>query len=255
MRHLILTLATFLAFAVPASAQEIVAELSHYDVELTPSFKGQDLFIFGAIKHDGKIGDEKFDVVIVIKGEPARQLVRKKERVFGFWLNTKSQTFEDVPGFFGYASTKPLDAITDEETLSVLQLGMDELDFVKSRQNGTEEDFGYVEGLIRNKQAEGLFQIGPDDLPVMSDILFRADFFFPAKVHSGTYEVSAYLFQDGNYVGQTSKAIRVEQGGLARSLFNLAHENPTGYGMLAILMALMAGWLAGYITTGRKKLG
>lgn len=255
MKHLLLSLALFFAFSFPAGSQEIVAEVSQYDVELTPSFKGQDLFIFGAIKNGGDLSGERFDIVLIIKGEARPHVVRKKERIYGFWLNADSRTLLGVPQYFGQASTRPLSEIADPETLKALGLGIDEQPFVTTSLDQGEAEMEFVRGLIRYKQDAGLFQISEDELPVMSDVLFRADFFFPPKVPSGTYEATAYLFQGGKLVGRTDKAIRVDQVGLERALYVLAHEHPALYGIMAILIALLAGWLAGYITRGRSKLG
>ncbi len=255
MKRLLLTLALIFGFTQPVISQEIIAELSEYNVELTPSFKGQDLFIFGAIKNGAGLSEELFDVVVIIKGEERPYVVRKKERIFGFWLNADSRTFEGVPIYFGQASTRPLQEIADEETLKALGLGLYEQSFVAAGLAQGEVEMEFVEGLIRNKKDARLFQLGDDNLPVMSDILFRADFFFPPKVPSGSYEATAFLFQGGQLVGRTDKAIRVDQVGLERAIYVLAHEHPALYGIMAILIALFAGWLAGYITSGRKKLG
>ncbi len=238
----------------PAAAQEVVTDLSEYEIELTPSFAGQDLFLYGAVKNAGDLGQGRFDLVVVIQGEERAQVVRKKDRVFGFWLNTESRTIENVPDFYGQASTRPLDEIADKATLKNLGLGLDELPFVSASENDPAAA-GFVQGLIRSKERQGLYQINSGNLEVNSDILFRADFFFPAKVPSGTYNSTAYLFHKGKLIGWSDKTIEVTQAGIERALYNLAHQNSAFYGIMAILIALTAGWLAGYITRGRVKLG
>ena len=172
MKRLLIAFAMLLAFIQTGSGQEVVAELSQYDVELTPSFKGQDLFIYGAIKNGPDLSGERFDVVIIIKGEMRPHVVRKKERIFGFWVNADSRTLDAVPQFFGQASTRPLDEIADAETLRQLGLGLDEQTFFTTSLVKGEAEMEFVEGLIRNKEDAGLFQIYQDNLPVMSDILF-----------------------------------------------------------------------------------
>ena len=162
MKHLLISLALLLGFVGAASGQEIVAELSEYEVELTPSFKGQDLFIFGAIKNGSDLSEERFDVVLIIKGEERPHVVRKKERIFGFWLNADSRTLEGVPQYFAQASTRPLQEIADEETLKTLGLGLDEQPFVKAGLAQGEAEMEFVKGLIRNKEDARLFQLGDD---------------------------------------------------------------------------------------------
>ena len=236
-------------FALPLRAQEIVTDISQYEIELRHSFTGETLILFGAINSDD-VEAARYDIVIAITGEARNQLVRKKERVFGFWINTEAKLLENVPVYYALASTRPLPEIAEEEILATLKLGIENQDFT-----ATAVPLEYIEGLIRNKEDDQLFATSTEEMPVTSDVLFRADFFFPATVPSGSYTAAAYLFQDGVLLGRADKVIRIDKAGFERAVYTLATERPRLYGIMAVIIALFAGWLAGFVTRRRSRLG
>jgi len=209
----------------------------------------QDLLLFGAIRKADRYDSKDYDIVIVITGEERPHMVRKKERVMGFWVNTEGRMLEGVPEYYGLASTRPLPAIASKEELTRLKIGLGHQDFTSDK--GLE---GYSAGLIRVKERIGLYQISTEDMQVQEDTLFRADFFFPANVPSGTYTATAYLFQGGQLNGRSDKSIKIDKAGFERMVYDLAHDQPALYGLMAIIIALLAGWLAGFITRPKSKL-
>ena len=220
-------------FALPLRAQEIVTDISQYEIELRHSFTGETLILFGAIDNGTDVESARYDIVIAITGEARNQLVRKKERVFGFWINTDAKLLENVPVYYALASTRPLPEIADAEVLANLKLGIENQDFT-----ATAVPVDYIEGLIRNKEDERLFATSTEEMPVTSGILFRADFFFPATVPSGSYTAAAYLFKDGVLLGRTNKVIRIDKAGFERAVYTLATEQPRLYGIMAVIIAL-----------------
>jgi len=249
MKRLVLIM-VFLAGLIPgARAQDIVTDISQYEIELRHSFTGQELLLFGAIREGGKYAGEEYDIVIVITGEERPHMVRKKERVMGFWVNTEGKMMQAVPEYYGLVSTRPLLAIASEEELTRLKIGLDHQDFVKE---GGEEE--YSAGLIRVKERIGLYQVSTRDMKIQDQILFRAGFFFPSNVPSGSYTATAYLFRDGRLIGRSDKEIRIDKAGFERMVYDLAHDQPALYGIMAIVIALFAGWLAGFITRPKSKL-
>lgn len=236
--------------ALPVRGQDIVTDISQYEIELRHSFTGQELLLFGAIRGEAGATDASYDVVVVVSGEQRAQKVRKKERVYGFWINNDGIDLEHVPEYYARASTRPLDEIADEALLDKLKLGLANQDFATA---GVPED--YIEGLIRVKEKQGLYAITTEDMPVKSDILFRAEFFFPANVPSGSYTATAYLFQGGQLIGRVDQTIRIDKAGFERAVYDLATDHPRLYGLMAVIIALLAGWLAGFLTRSRSKLG
>ncbi len=81
----------------------------------------------------------------------------------------------------------------------------------------------------------------------MAARLFRASFPLPATIPIGDYAVEAYLFVDGAIVAHAAKPLGVRQTGFGAAVFRFAHDYPLAYGFLAIAVALMAGWLGGFV--------
>ena len=67
---------------------------------------------------------------------------------------------------------------------------------------------------------------------------------FPANVPTGQYTVSAYLFRDGDIITAQTTPLIVSKIGFGAAVFDFATRQPVVYGILAIIVAVTAGWLA-----------
>jgi hypothetical protein len=66
-------------------------------------------------------------------------------------------------------------------------------------------------------------------------------------VSVGQYEVEVYLIRGGNVESAQSTPLFIDQTGLERRLYNWAHDQPFGYGLAAVIMALIMGWISSVI--------
>ena len=64
----------------------------------------------------------------------------------------------------------------------------------------------------------------------------------PANLIEGDYKVSLYLTRDRQVVDSDTTNLFVRKVGLERFAFNLAHDRPLLYGLLALAIAMTAGW-------------
>jgi uncharacterized protein (TIGR02186 family) len=74
--------------------------------------------------------------------------------------------------------------------------------------------------------------------------LFRTDVLLPANLTEGDYRVRLFLLRDGRVVDSQERVIGVRKAGVERFLYNLAHEQSLLYGVISLLMAVVAGWAA-----------
>ena len=63
---------------------QIVADLSQENVEISTDFQGAKILLFGA--YDGQKGD---DIIVIVTGPKGLVTVQKKEKTLGVWVNTK----------------------------------------------------------------------------------------------------------------------------------------------------------------------
>ncbi|NKB20412.1 MAG: hypothetical protein GKS01_07935 [Alphaproteobacteria bacterium] len=233
----------FLTIFVPAHAvasSSLVVDLSSNQIEITTDFTGTNLLLFGAI-------DRKGDVVVVVRGPLRQEVVRRKERVAGIWINRAAVTFADVPGYNFVASSRPLDQIASEETLRRLQIGSERLRLQPVDLSNKDLASSFRNGLIDLKKRKALYSDLPGIVSIRSEKLFRADLKFPSNVPTGSYTAEIYHFNAGKAVSVSRTNLSVQKAGVEAAIYNYAHDHSALYGIVAILIALFAGWLGGVV--------
>ena len=267
-----LVLAAAMALATPASAQDdappaddansaaaranaaeqariperIEIGLSTEIVPVTSSFTGQALTIFGAIDNvDPLIHRQgRYDIFVVLEGPRADMVARRKERVFGIWMNVEGQAFADTPQSYLIASTRLARDITSLETLARLSLNIGQIR-VQAGESGPRADDleAFVSALRRIKAESGLYRAFPGGVQFISQSLFRAELALPANVPLGQHRARAYLFRNGMLVGQTEAPLRIAKAGFEFAVSDFARNQSLLYGLCAVVLALFVGWL------------
>jgi uncharacterized protein (TIGR02186 family) len=221
-----------------ARANTLVADLSRHLVAISTGFAGTDVLLFGATENKG-------DVVVIARGPDRPVVVHRKSRVLGVWVNTAQATFDRAPSFYAIASSRPLAEIAPSTVLARHQMGLDnlrlELSWMKASPNVAQE---WRAGLIRNHEALGLYRSDVGRVTFLGNRLFRAGIHLPANVHTGTYQVEVFHLQDGRVVSAQTTPLHVSKVGAEAAVYDFAYQNSAAYGLIAILVALMAGWAA-----------
>jgi uncharacterized protein (TIGR02186 family) len=244
MRRIAATLAFFALVAAPAAAEEdILSGLSQDTVQITSNYTGTDIVVFGAIEHLEDTGHN--DVVVVVRGPPADMTVRQKQWVAGIWINRDQAKLFAMPSYYYVVSTRPVDAIAPAFTLQSNAIGLANVVPAKFVSHHDPEPFR--QALIRHKQADGLYGEIPNGVEFTNQALFRTRIPVPATVSTGQYNVDVYLFRDGTLLSAQSTPLFIDQTGLEKRLFDFAHEAPLRYGVTAVLMAVLLGWLGSVV--------
>lgn len=244
---MIAALCGLIASTAQAAPTRLVADLSDDLVEITSSYHGTELLLFGAI--DGQPGD---DVVIVVTGPPTRMAQRRKDKVAGIWVNVETNIWENAPSFYHVYTTRLLDRIADFETLTAADIGTASLNLAVSPERaaapGTPEvtldATALTGGLTRNMQDLDLWKIHHAGIVLQGDTLFRATLELPKNVPPGNYDVRTVHFRDGVAINQYSTDMVIRKAGLSALIYKFAHEYSVFYGLFAIIFAVASGWLA-----------
>lgn len=244
---MIRVLAAFvLLLAVPARAAEpLVADLSKHLVAITTGFAGTDVLLFGAVEEVA--GPAGGDVVVVVRGPNRAEIVRRKDRRAGIWMNSGLADIANAPSFYRVAATRPLAELASPEVLERHQIGLDHLDLdirPMDRSAGPEQ---YRQALLRLKQSQGLYGDKVQDIGFLGRRLFRTDMHFPANVPVGTYLVEVYLIAGGEVVSAQTTPLVISKIGLGADVYDFAHQQAVAYGIIAVLLAASAGWAAAVV--------
>lgn len=237
-----LLLALLILTALPARASEIIGALSQNRVDLTATFSGSEILIFGAIRHtaeDLARGDDPdLDVVITVEGPRQTVFVFRKDRVAGIWMNTDQVRMESVPSFYAVATTRPLESILAPETDAEFRIS------TRQTIGGATEGAGplFAEALMRIRERGGAYLALNRFVHMDREVLFRTVVRLPANLTEGAYTTRMYLVREGVVISQYRTAIFVRKEGLERWLHQMAYDQPFLYGVMALVMALAAGW-------------
>jgi uncharacterized protein (TIGR02186 family) len=156
-------------------------------------------------------------------------------------------TFTNVPGYYAIAATRPPHEFASEALLARLGVGPEHLRFQATqgtREPGLQE---YKDALIRNMQRAGLYPEEPGKVTWLGNSLFRTQVSFPTNVPTGNYGADVYLIRDNEVVSAQNTPLFIRKTGIERAIFEYAHEQPLLYGLAAVLLAVVAGWLAATI--------
>ncbi len=221
-----------------ANGRDLIVDLSSPVVEIRTDFAGTHLLLFGAKRSAG-------DVVIVVRGPIETQVVRKKARTFGIWVNRDQIAFKDVPSYYAVASNRPLADMLPADALDTHQLGLDTLHFTTLTEGASDaEALPFRDALIRNKQRQELYSVNEDSLLFVNDMLFRTDLWLPSNVSVGSFSIETYLIEDGRIVNSYGTTLGVRKFGVEADIYAFAYEYSLLYGIAAVFVACFAGWLA-----------
>ena len=223
-----------------AIAQGLVADLSDREIAITTGFTGAELLLYGATEGYG-------DIVVKVAGPRRDEVVRRKQQVAGIWINGASVTFRDAPAYYRVAASRGLEEIAPPAVLKRHRIGAETLDLPAASTRPQAEVAEFRKALLRNKRRLGLYGDSVSEISVTGGRLFRTSISFPSIVPTGRYLATVYLFHDGKLVQSDETPLTVRKDGLGAEIFRFAHERASWYGAIAILIALVAGWLAGVI--------
>ena len=95
MNKKIIKLITFILLVLIPNAilAEAYFDISEDNIKIETNFIGKEVIIFGILNNDQ-------ETILTIKGPEQNADIQKKERILGFWLNTKQITYNQIPSIF-----------------------------------------------------------------------------------------------------------------------------------------------------------
>ena len=248
----ILLAAATMGATQPVAAERLITSLSEHRVMVTSSFTGSEVVLFGGIELDsGSLAlHGNYDVAITVMGPRETVVTFRKERMLGIWVNYESRVFENAPIYLAVLTNRPLDAITNMETLRRLQLGLDYVALPQRADASPADDVPdetFRKAFLQLKDEHGLYRQESNGVTFLTPALFRAAIPLPAEVPIGTYEIDARLFANGTMIARTPSALEVYKAGFEQFVTSSAQNHGALYGLTAAMMALLTGWFASVV--------
>ena len=222
-------------------AAEAYFDLSEEEIQIQTNFNGKEIIIFGILELDEH-------TIISIKGPEKDTKLMKKERILGFWFNTKKVVYHKLPSLFFIASSSPIKEILNKETIIKERLHFEEIlvNTITQRNFIEQKNLNiWNKNLIEIKKNKKLFK--EYDFKNIDNKLFQSRVFFPTSSIPGKYEVIIYQIKDKVIISKKNKSINIKKTGLGEKVFTFAHTQPSAYGLLSIIFAVLSGLLAATI--------
>jgi uncharacterized protein (TIGR02186 family) len=240
MNKKIIKLITFILLVLIPNAilAEAYFDISEANIKIETNFTGKEVIIFG-ILNDGQ------ETIMTIKGPQKNAVIQKKERILGFWFNTKQITYNEIPSVFFIASSKNIEDILPASTIIKEELSFNYLLENKTSQRNFISDVSlenWKDNFVRINKNKNLFK--KYNVEKIDNKLFQTRIFFPAKSIPGEYKVNVYQIQNNLILNNKEKIITLKKSGVGSQIYNFAHNNAAAYGLFAIIFAIMSGFLA-----------
>jgi len=221
-----------------AVVAEAYFDISENNIKIETNFIGKEVIIFGILNDDQ-------ETIMTIKGPEKNALIQKKERILGFWFNTKKITYNQIPSIFFIASSNKIEDILPTSTIIKEELSFDYLLENKTSQRNFISDISldtWKSNFVRIKKNKNLFK--EYEIENIDNKLFQTRIFFPAKSIPGEYKVNVYQIKDNLILNNKEKVITLKKSGIGNQIYNFAHKNAAAYGLFAIIFAVLSGFLA-----------
>ncbi|MGD9617731.1 MAG: TIGR02186 family protein [Alphaproteobacteria bacterium] len=223
--------------AAPARAAAVLADLSSHIIAIGGGFTGDSVVLFGSTDGPG-------DIIAVIRGPERDATVWRKAKVAGIWINADAVTFSNIPAFYSVVASRPLEQLIQPSVAALYKIGTAHLRYEAVSPVSPEHARLFAGALIEQQQRAGLFVADIGRVRFLGERLFRATLTFPENVPTGTYLVQVFLVRDGDVVSGQTTPLVVSKVGVDAAISDFAIRQSAAYGVIAIVVALAAGWLA-----------
>jgi uncharacterized protein (TIGR02186 family) len=238
--------------------ENVEADVSTRTIAITSAFTGSEIVVFGSVVNSRQPSAEAgyYDVIVVLEGMPTPLIARRKSNLAGLWVNTEQVSYESAPSYYAIASTRPIEEIADEPLLQRHAIGLDSVRLAPAAKSVMDikpaELKSYKDAVVRLKQKEGVYLKADYAVIFIGKSLFRAAISLPANVPVGPLTARVYLFREGDLLSSFQSKVRLEREGVELWLYQFASQKPALYGVVAVLVAVIAGLIASALFRGRE---
>lgn len=236
-------LAALCLLALPAAA--LAGDMG---LSVTPAEITIDTTYDGAILHVAGEAPEGSQIVARFSGAPAKVAVKEKGKALGvLWMNMNTLHFSGVPSVFLVESSAPVEGLGQAGS----QLGIAGLMSKMTVEPATADAAAMTPELLKLKRKDKLYRehVGGVTLsPAQNGVQkFTAAIAVPSRLSPGSYTVDVFAVKDGVVAAQASRPVRAKMVGIPALMADLAFNSSLWYGVLASLVAIVAGLAIGLV--------
>jgi uncharacterized protein (TIGR02186 family) len=230
-------------FSRPASA-ELTTQVSPQNIAIKLLYHGTRLNIKGQ-------SNTNDDLIIKVSSDPIDAHMKFKGKAAGlFWMKMGDITFEQVPAVYMLATSRDLDSLLQKEQQVNKGIGFESIKAgtkVETSVPGMDPT-RWIDEFIKFKKSEKLYTLKEGAIIQHQGAQgneYQLDLDWPYQAGPGTYNIEVLAVHDGKVVDKTTTSLEVARAGIVATLSNLAFNQPAVYGIIAIIVAMAAGFAVG----------
>lgn len=233
-----------------ASAQQVnplrSLEVSDHDIQVTPCYAGERVKVWGRV-------DPGCDVVVKLTSRERDVTCSRMGKVGPFWMSVGRVRFGNVPRMYKIDANASLDMIVSRQEQLRYRFGLRGLRASLTVEGGSDADL-HLDEFIAARKADGLFSFREGGVACREG-RFSTEFFWPCRVASGRYTIEAFAVRDRRVVGRRSVSVEVHEVGIEAFVSSLARSHGVVYGLAAVGLAFVVGFLMCLVFDALGRLG
>jgi len=242
---LILGLICMAVWLSGAAAADIQMTVTPDQVLKGATYNGQQIQVTGTLPAEAS-------VIIRVTGQVEHRKLKKKGRALGIlWMNQGAVEIADVPSVFLFYPPEGWKGLK-----TAAGLGLDAVRDAARIESEGEDAATLFDEFVKLKQKSGLYGTFPGLVEYGAqngdEKTFQCTLSMPSALPTGTYQLEAVAVKDDAVVARTTLEMQAMETGMPAFISRLAFDHGTLYGVLAVLIAVMAGLLTGVLFKGGK---
>ena len=237
-----------MAFSNVSQVYALTVQVSPDNVAINLTYNGAKLQVSG----NSKAGDDLIIRITSVNGDAHYKYIGKAGGLV--WMKKGDISFKNVPGIYMLYSSRDLEHLFSLAEQKVNLIGFDALKETLEIETDNEEilkdEARWENEFIRFKEKENLYitQTGTVTRKHGQDSdTYQVEVPWPYQAPIGEYTVEAMAVRGGKIVDSTEASFTVERAGLVRQLTDMAFNQAALYGIMAVIIAIIAGFAVGMI--------
>lgn len=247
------------AMALPLYITAQADDANGPTVKLTPDKILMATFYDGAQLRVEGMAAEGSQVIVVIKGPEVEEVFNKKGRVGPIWVNSGKVHISGVPSLFLSFSPKPVEELLSREAIDQYQLDETAIRSQMKVEPPQQDHDKIRANYLSLKTQQGIYRVISDGVkmgaPIQGGVPYILDLHWPKKAPPAAYVVHVYECRDDQVLRQSTVPLSVEEVGFPAKMAYLAKDRAVLYGILAVIVAMIAGFGIDFLASLLGKKG
>ena len=137
--------------------------------------------------------------------------------------------------------------LIDKRTAAIYELGLDFLQLSPAGAIDPQEQARFTAGLVDLMRRQGLYKEEGDGVAISDGVLYQARIALPSNVATGQYTAETFAITRGRVIASAIADVEVRKLGFERLVAQQAEQSSFLYGLFAVGLSLLMGWLAGRV--------